>query len=279
MSVYGCHYIKIVRSRFKLCYYNLRFKILKCFYVEDYQTFQNCWVNGDSEHNYYQKIFSEYYNDDDSYGRQCTHHHIWHVLSQIDRVCQRNLIINLAQTFRQYNPAFDCSQVSSVHQSTHQVESTTYTPTLPHTPEISTTNTPQTTQTRAVYTCDKYATINSLAHETMFSHPAASECSPNDHRASEALVFHLCSTNDTRSWIKGAAVLENCSQIPLYAPVATFIQDSFNSNGGQAGIFLGCLPNGFKLAAQECFANVTVLHIEKGGLYTRDPSTYHVVLF
>ncbi|KAL3853863.1 hypothetical protein ACJMK2_013202 [Sinanodonta woodiana] len=113
----------------------------------------------------------------------------------------------------------------------------------------------------------------------MFSHPAASDCSPNDHKASEALVFQLCHTNDIHSWIKGAEVLDNCSQIPLYAPVATFSQDSFVPLGGQAGIFLGCLPNGFKLAAQVCFANATVLHIEKGGQFTRDPSIYHVVLF
>ncbi|KAL3853908.1 hypothetical protein ACJMK2_013204, partial [Sinanodonta woodiana] len=243
----------------------------------DHDIFQNCLNTGQKD---FQKIYNEYYSDVNSLSRQCTHHHVWHLLSQITDVhCQRNLIINLADTFKHYIPEFECSQVSSVHQSTHHVDVTTSTPTTTHAPETTTIHTPQTTQTRAIQTCDKYETISNLAHGTILSHPAASDCSPSDHRASEAFVFQLCHTNNTNSWIKGASVLDNCSQIPLYTPVATFIQDSFISNGGQAGIFLGCLPNGFKMAAQECFANATVLHIEKGGLYTRDPSLYHVVLF
>ncbi|KAL3853907.1 hypothetical protein ACJMK2_013203, partial [Sinanodonta woodiana] len=213
----------------------------------DYEIFQNCWNVGQSGNNYYHKIYNEYYNDDDSYGRQCTHHHIWHLLSQITDVhCQRNLIINLADTFRHYIPDFECSQVSSANQFTHQVGSSTSTPTTTHTPGTTTMDTPQTTQTRDIHTCDKYATVTNLLHQTVLSHPAASDCSPNDHRSSEALVLQLCHTNNIHSWIKGPAVLENCPQIPLYSPVATFFQDSFIPLGGQAGIFLGCIPNGFK---------------------------------
>ncbi|KAK3596316.1 hypothetical protein CHS0354_031648, partial [Potamilus streckersoni] len=168
---------------------------------------------------------------------------------------------------------------SSVHPATHETDRTTSFTTPVHTTILNTMFTPAPTATFAIHTCDKFATLSNIAYGNVFSHPAASDCSQGDHRSSEALVFQLCHTNQILNWTKGPSVFDNCAQIPLYTPVATFIQESFIPNGGQAGIFVGCLPNGFKMAAQQCFTNSSILHIETGGHLTLDPSLYHVVLF
>ncbi|KAL3854203.1 hypothetical protein ACJMK2_013481 [Sinanodonta woodiana] len=112
-----------------------------------------------------------------------------------------------------------------------------------------------------------------------FQHPMASSCGPtNDHRGPDALVFNLCpNTNGTSQWKVGQNVMNNCQTIPLYAPVATFINGAYSSNGGLAGIFLGCLPDGFKLAVQECGSNSNILNLGHGGILIHDPNLYYVV--
>ncbi|KAK3600125.1 hypothetical protein CHS0354_011849, partial [Potamilus streckersoni] len=125
-------------------------------------------------------------------------------------------------------------KVSSLHASASHVESTTVSTATTHTSDTTTIFIPLPTTPIVINPCDKYETINSLAHGTVFSHPDASDCVKGDHRASEALVVELCHTNGAHNWTKGPA-----------------------------------------LAAQECFTNSTVLHIEHGGLFARDPSIYH----
>ena len=44
-------------------------------------------------------------------------------------------------------------------------------------------------------------------------------------------------------------VTKHCHQIPLYTPVATFSSsDVYSPYGAQSGLFVGCLPNGFKVS-------------------------------
>ncbi|KAK3595356.1 hypothetical protein CHS0354_008779 [Potamilus streckersoni] len=113
-----------------------------------------------------------------------------------------------------------------------------------------------------------------------FQHPNASNCgTTNEHRGSEALVFNLCqTTNDTSQWKEGPNVMSNCQNIPLYTPIATFINGAYSSNGGLSGIFLGCLPDGFKIAVQECGSNSTILNLGLGGILTHDPKLYFIVI-
>ncbi|KAL3854099.1 hypothetical protein ACJMK2_013378 [Sinanodonta woodiana] len=127
--------------------------------------------------------------------------------------------------------------------------------------------------------CRKYDTITALAYGMQFHHPLASSCgTTNDHRGSDALVLNLCHTNnDTSQWTEGPNVMSNCPSIPLYTPIATFSGGAYSGNGGISGIFLGCLPDGFKIAVQECGSNVTILNLGHGGMFAHDPHAYFVV--
>ncbi|KAL3854101.1 hypothetical protein ACJMK2_013380, partial [Sinanodonta woodiana] len=136
-----------------------------------------------------------------------------------------------------------------------------------------------TTSILAMPSCNKTATISSLLHRIQFHHPHANSCgTTNDHRGSDALVLNLCHTNnDTSQWKEGPNVMSNCPSIPLYTPIATFSSGAYSGNGGISGIFLGCLPDGFKIAVQECGSNVTILNLGHGGMFTHDPNAYFVV--
>ncbi|KAL3876505.1 hypothetical protein ACJMK2_034347, partial [Sinanodonta woodiana] len=95
--------------------------------------------------------------------------------------------------------------------------------------------------------CSKVITINDVAHGTIVTHPNASDCSPGDHSAAEAFVFHSCNINSTTHWTKGESIMDMCERIPLYSPIANFDHDGvYSFNRGKAGIFLGCLTGGFK---------------------------------
>ncbi|KAK3600124.1 hypothetical protein CHS0354_011848, partial [Potamilus streckersoni] len=72
--------------------------------------------------------------------------------------------------------------------------------------------------------------------------------------------------------------MEVCYRIPLYTPIATFATNGvYQPNGGRAGIFLGCLQNGFKFAVQDCDFAIQVKHLESGGVFANDPSNYFVL--
>ncbi|KAK3589784.1 hypothetical protein CHS0354_021119, partial [Potamilus streckersoni] len=72
-------------------------------------------------------------------------------------------------------------------------------------------------------------------------------------------------------------VMEFCNLLPMFTPIATFSDKSYQPNGGKAGIFLGCLPDGFKFAVQDCYSGVQIKHLQKGGIFGNDPSNYFVV--
>ena len=42
-------------------------------------------------------------------------------------------------------------------------------------------------------------------------------------------------------------VMGHCNAVPNYTPVATFFNGQYVSNGGNTGVFLGCIQNGFKV--------------------------------
>ncbi|KAK3587440.1 hypothetical protein CHS0354_007931 [Potamilus streckersoni] len=50
-----------------------------------------------------------------------------------------------------------------------------------------------------------------------------------------------------RVLLYGNFVMSVCERIPLYTPVATFFDGKYSSQGGLAGIFIGCLQGGFKV--------------------------------
>ncbi|KAL3853871.1 hypothetical protein ACJMK2_013196 [Sinanodonta woodiana] len=115
-----------------------------------------------------------------------------------------------------------------------------------------------------------------ILHNVTQAHPKASDCIPGDHKSSEALVFVSCNISET--WRKGENVMALCSRIPMFTPIATFKNDgAYTANGGRAGMFLGCLPNGFKFAFQDCQFGIQVKHLQTGGLFLNDPSNYYII--
>ncbi|KAK3589783.1 hypothetical protein CHS0354_021117 [Potamilus streckersoni] len=139
--------------------------------------------------------------------------------------------------------------------------------------------------TLGLHVCDKASTISSILHNLTVTHASAPDCTTGDHMSSEALVLKSCNANSTTTWIKGENVMEFCNLLPLFTPIATFIDKLYQPDGGKAGIFLGCLPDGFKVvtndtnqfAVQDCYSGVQIKHLQKGGIFLHDPSNYFVV--
>ncbi|KAK3602665.1 hypothetical protein CHS0354_024986 [Potamilus streckersoni] len=128
-----------------------------------------------------------------------------------------------------------------------------------------------------LHVCDKALTISSILHNLTVTHASAADCTTGDHRSSEALVLKSCNSNSTATWIKGENVMELCNRIPLLTPIATFTDNVYYQVGGKAGIFLGCLPDGFKIAVQECHAFTQIKHLQSGAFGVNDPSNYFVI--
>ncbi|KAK3595353.1 hypothetical protein CHS0354_008777 [Potamilus streckersoni] len=134
-------------------------------------------------------------------------------------------------------------------------------------------------QVMVTYECTKALTIGILAYGLKQANTEAGDCQPGskDHVASEALVINMCNTLEPHNWKEGQHVMSVCDSVPLYTPVATFFDGKYSSQGGLAGIFVGCLENGFKMIVQECDRNITVIHITTGGHFLMDPRSYSIV--
>ncbi|KAK3595354.1 hypothetical protein CHS0354_008777 [Potamilus streckersoni] len=137
----------------------------------------------------------------------------------------------------------------------------------------------QCTCKNVTYECTKALTIGILAYGLKQANTEAGDCQPGskDHVASEALVINMCNTLEPHNWKEGQHVMSVCDSVPLYTPVATFFDGKYSSQGGLAGIFVGCLENGFKMIVQECDRNITVIHITTGGHFLMDPRSYSIV--
>ncbi|KAL3877397.1 hypothetical protein ACJMK2_035108 [Sinanodonta woodiana] len=131
-----------------------------------------------------------------------------------------------------------------------------------------------------VYPCNKYQSINIVAHESSIVNKRAGSCSRQDRNNPDALVIRLCTAPNVTTWIKGAKVLDYCDRIPLFSAVATFVNDH-HYTGGYSGIFAGCLRNGFKIILQTCQNAPSVIHITLDTMnnvdYNTDPVNYYIL--
>ncbi|KAL3854130.1 hypothetical protein ACJMK2_013408, partial [Sinanodonta woodiana] len=121
--------------------------------------------------------------------------------------------------------------------------------TTPHPTHSTSTATSPTPTFTVSHTCTKSSTVSNLVYGIKQTNPGAGNCHPEtlDHMAPEALVINMCNvTGHTESWIRGHNVMPVCDRIPLYTPVAIFFDGKYSSQGGLAGIFVGCLQGGFK---------------------------------
>ncbi|KAL3853865.1 hypothetical protein ACJMK2_013164, partial [Sinanodonta woodiana] len=128
-----------------------------------------------------------------------------------------------------------------------------------------------------IHVCNKALTISSIAYNHTVTHASASDCTTGDHTSSEALVLQNCNASSTKTWIKGENVKAICNSVPLYTPIATFNDKVFQPIGGKAGIFLGCLPDGFKIAVQDCHVGIQIRHLQAPAIGVNDPANYFIV--
>ncbi|XP_048730876.1 uncharacterized protein LOC125648029 [Ostrea edulis] len=128
-------------------------------------------------------------------------------------------------------------------------------------------------------TCDAFAFVMALASGDKVLQQSAGLCSDGTHSQSEAVLLKTCKSPAPSTWTAGPKVIENCSRIPAYTPIATFEFGQYNMDSSSlSGIFVECTDDGFKMAAQLCGHGPEIYTIHKGGSTLRqDANSYFVV--
>ncbi|XP_052814840.1 neurogenic locus notch homolog protein 1-like [Mya arenaria] len=150
----------------------------------------------------------------------------------------------------------------------------TVTTTLP-----TTTTTTTTTKTNPVYQyCNKYSVVSDLSHGQPVANDKAPNCSSGLPTSNEAFVLNNCNVSVPKGWHQGTQVMSDCNSIPSYTAIGTFLHGYYPVGHGISGVFLECLPNGFKIAFQEhCDKSPEIRHIEQGGAGLFDPNKYYTI--
>ncbi|WAR09732.1 hypothetical protein MAR_034808 [Mya arenaria] len=165
---------------------------------------------------------------------------------------------------------------------------TTSTPTVTTTPLKTTTNPPTTqtttppkttTKSNPVYqSCNKYSVVSDLSHGKPVANDNAPNCSSGLHTSNEALVLKNCNVSEPYMWHQGTQVMRDCNSIPSYTAIGTYLYGYYPVSKGLSGVFLECLPNGFKIIFQEhCDKSPEIRHIEEGGAGFFDPNNYYTI--
>ncbi|KAL3854131.1 hypothetical protein ACJMK2_013409, partial [Sinanodonta woodiana] len=246
-------------------------------------------------------VYTELFLNDSTHSHCIPHHnvlsHLVSVPTHLDNYldCQWEIINHYTTIIGANGLGCNCfHEHTNYHTIPNYVhsESTTNSPTTSeHKPTTDHTTLPPTHSTSSSmslapaltlpYTCQKESTISTVGYGKKQTNPGAGNCHPDisDHMAPEALVMNMCNvTGHSDSWTRGQNVMSVCQRIPLYTPVATFFEGKYSSQGGLAGIFVGCLQGGFKMIVQECDKNITVLHVVTGGHFQLDPVNYSIIM-
>ncbi|XP_033729009.1 uncharacterized protein LOC117318116 [Pecten maximus] len=116
-------------------------------------------------------------------------------------------------------------------------------------------------------------TLNNNIHKVCTNHP---ENSPSDD-----LVYSVCDVTPPSDVYKGSQVITNCQYHKPYTAIKAFPADVDNSNLSLAtsGVFIECVPNGFKMVVQSCESAPYILTIatdsHQGALA---PQFYHIIM-
>ncbi|XP_045179940.2 uncharacterized protein LOC123539423 [Mercenaria mercenaria] len=227
------------------------------------------------------------------------HYHVWTHLRDIRNRLgldqQSEMILHLIQTYSNgHENVCKCHQdaktttterslvkstlplrVTEIHQvTTNLTNPTTIEPVVQTIPSTQ-------SSVKITSTCQKYRSVSNIAVGEISSHPLAYLCPSGNRTSNEAFVLVNCNVGSPANWIKGLNVMENCDRIPTYTPIATFGAEylGIHEHKGLSGIFLGCIPGGFKMAYQDCDTSATIKHIENGnGSGIDDPNTYFVIV-
>lgn len=280
-------------------------------YIPEYANSLNLCMGNES----FKRLFNIFYQYEDinhhQYHTSCiSHKDIWIDLNNMPHSnfdCQLAFVMHVDETYRHWRNFCGCTatsdptttkvattphptattststQIPSTTPPTTSTATTTILRTTPEpTPSLSTTQAPKSATTtvlvpHSLHICPKLSTVLDIAQHNIASNVNASLCPSGTHQSPEAFVLNHCTVEHPATWIQGLKVMDNCNTIPLYTPVATFFSSGYVSNGGIAGVFLGCLPNGFKIGVQPCDQTPNIAHIELGGIFTKDPNSYFTI--
>ncbi|KAH3753916.1 hypothetical protein DPMN_188568, partial [Dreissena polymorpha] len=221
-----------------------------------------------------------------------THYHLWQQLQDIHDYygydCTKDFILRAANKYP--SSAKDPCQCSGSLPTTTATTTTTTTTTTTSdsltTTQYSslltsTTSSQALTSTAPQYKfqCRKYDLVADIATATYVHTNGSTSCGSKVSGTNEDLVLALCNMTSIDTWSRGVQVISNCDSIPHYSPVSTFgAAGNYKPLDAQSGIFLECIPNGFKMAIQPCTGGPQIVHVETNGLFYNNASNYYIVV-
>lgn len=126
-----------------------------------------------------------------------------------------------------------------------------------------------------------HSKVTFSVESSSLEHPSSATCPDGTHSSKEAFVLNACSAPSISQWHKGPKVMDYCSQIPKYTPVATFVHFGlYNPTDDRSGIgvFISCEGNGFMMVLQLCGMSPTTVHVDRGDSdFVSNADNYHVI--
>lgn len=174
-----------------------------------------------------------------------------------------------------HNPAVDCQHEICSHGYHKTCVARVCTCLMdPKTTTITTTKKP-TTPAPIKRNCDVLKVLSGVAHNEAIGRNG---CPDGQH--SPVVFFVQTSCNrigaNWNSWKMGRRVTAICSTLPHYTAIAHFKGRSFDKQykTSNAGVFIGCSKDHFKMVTEDCHTNLHVKHIE---FSNPDSAHYHVI--
>ncbi|XP_052237627.1 uncharacterized protein LOC127848940 isoform X2 [Dreissena polymorpha] len=212
--------------------------------------------------------------------------HLWQQLLEIRPLgaydCTMDLILRAANKYpsAELDPC-KCTgtlPITSTSTTTRTSSRTTNT-----TPSSTTTYT-TTTNSAAPFSpnrfqCRKYDLIVDIATAKYVHSNDSTPCESKISGTNEDLVLTLCNITAVETWSRGLQVISNCANIASYSPIATFsATGSYQPADAQSGVFLECIPEGFKMAIQPCNGVPQIIHVETTGVFNNNANIYYMVV-
>ncbi|XP_052237622.1 uncharacterized protein LOC127848935 isoform X1 [Dreissena polymorpha] len=215
-----------------------------------------------------------------------THFHLWQQLLDIRPFesydCTMDLILRSANKYpsAELDPC-KCTgtlPITSTSTTTRTSPSTTTTST-----SSATTSTTTTTSSAPFsphrFQCRKYDLIADIATAKYVHSNYSTPCESKISGTNEDLVLTLCNITSVEMWSRGLQVNSYCNSIPSYSPISTFsVRGSYQPADAQSGVFLECIPEGFKMVIQPCNGVPQIIHVETTGVFNNNANNYYTVV-
>ncbi|XP_060075825.1 uncharacterized protein LOC132555492, partial [Ylistrum balloti] len=130
--------------------------------------------------------------------------------------------------------------------------------------------------------CDKIKVLDAIALNIAISiNDNVNQSCPDhpDKAPSDDLMYTVCDVTPQSTVFKGAAMMRNCYFHKPYTAVKAFTTDTKNLSLALSGVFIECLPNGFKMVVQSCESAPYILSVtEDNHQGALAPQFYHMLM-